>query len=76
MARKKDEALELGGIKEYVIPKALIEEFRAEPRVIMIHRPDGLWPVPPYLLKESPFFEKLFSNKEFAADYQVVIMRK
>jgi hypothetical protein len=76
MPRKKDEALELGGVKEYIIPEALIEEFRTEPRVIMIHRPDGLWPVPLHLLKESPFFEKLFSNREFASDYQVVIMRK
>lgn len=57
------------------IPRVLLEEFMKEPRIVLDVASPGYWPVPLHILKGNEYFEKLFSDPEFAKTHQVVIMK-
>jgi hypothetical protein len=60
----------------FTIPKALLDTFVREPRIVIKWRPDGLWPIPPELLLETNWMKELISDKDFTENYEVVIMKK
>lgn len=59
----------------FIMPKRLMEQFSKEPRVLIKWRPDGLWPVDPYLLRRIDW-KKLATDREFNKNFEVVIMPK
>lgn len=54
------------------IPKVLLEAFAENPRLVF-DPSAGLWPVD---LKMLPLLEKLVRDKEFTANFEIVIMPK
>jgi hypothetical protein len=64
----------MGGDVRFVIPPALLEGFSKEPHVLLKHHPAGLWPVDIRWLFESGLWKELASDKEFAQNYELVIM--
>lgn len=54
------------------IPKVLLEAFAENPRLVLKPAP-GLWPVD---LKILPLLERLVRDKEFNANFEIVIMPK
>lgn len=54
------------------IPKVLLEAFAKNPRFVLKPAP-GLWPVDPKIL---PLLERLVRDKEFNANFEIVIMPK
>lgn len=62
--------------KQFQIPKAILQEFAKNPRVIIKAHPAGLWPIGPEILRNPEFLKKLSSDPEFNKKYEVVIMQK
>ena len=57
-----------------VIPKRFLKIFLEEPRFVLDPAP-GLWPVDIKILKEG-LLEKLMTDKEFAAKFEVMVVPK
>ncbi len=62
------------GETRFTIPKAFLEAFVKEPRIILKPWP-GLWPVDARLLKTG-LLEKLLADQEFVANFDVMIVPK
>lgn len=58
------------------IPKGIIKEFMQSPRILLINRPDGIWPVPPELLNRQEFWNELMADEQFTEKFEVVIMQR
>jgi len=58
----------------FAIPKALLELFVQQPRVVIKWRPDGLWPIGPDMLRKTDLLQKLAQDKEFNEQFEVVVM--
>jgi hypothetical protein len=58
--------------RKFEIPKVFLDAFVKEPRFVLKPYP-GFWPVDINLLK-SGLMDKLLADKEFAANFEVVIM--
>ena len=58
----------------FTIPKKYAEIFAQELRIIVEPSP-GLWPVDAKLLR-SGMLEKMVNDKEFNANFEIVIMQK
>ena len=62
-----------GSEGHFRIPKAILREFQADPRVIMKLYPAGLWPIPPELLKNVEFMKTLATDAEFNKNFTVIV---
>lgn len=71
---EKVASVPLPGEVRFTIPKALLDAFAQEPRILIKWRPDGLWPIPPELLRET--FDRIVNDKEILENYDVVLMKK
>jgi hypothetical protein len=60
--------------RQVTIPKAFLEAFTQEPRIVLPPFP-GLWPVDMRLLR-SDFLEQMINDEEFNARFQVMIVPK
>jgi hypothetical protein len=56
----------------FKIPKVLLKAFAEQPRIILDPAP-GLWPVD---LRALPSLEKLARDKEFKANFEIMIVPK
>jgi len=64
----------IGGSSRVVIPKRFLEMFLKEPRFVLDPAP-GLWPVDIRILREG-MLEKLMADKQFAANFDVMVVPK
>ncbi len=57
------------------LPRQLLEAFAKHPRVVIKHRPDGIWPVNPEMMQKIDW-NKLAVDKQFTSKFEVIIMPK
>ncbi len=57
------------------LPPKLMEVFAQSPRIVIKGHPAGLWPVDPAILKKIDL-AKLIADKDFNANFEVVIMQR
>ncbi len=62
--------------KRIKLPKAILDQFQTDPRIIIKYNPAGLWPLGPEMLRNAEFMKKVASDKEFQKNFEVVIMQK
>lgn len=58
------------------LPKVLLDEFVANPRIVMKNPAPGLWPVDIRQLQNVEFIKKLAADRDFAKNFEIVIMPK
>ena len=61
--------------RHFVIPKGILEVLEEQPRFVIDPAP-GFWPIDIAILRRTDLLEKLAADKEFNANYEIVIMPK
>ena len=56
------------------VPAVFREYFAKDPRIVLKWRPDGIWPIPPELLRNQEVMQRLARDKEFNAKFEIVAM--
>lgn len=72
----KATGLPLPGEVRFTIPKVLLNIFAKDPRILIKWRPDGIFPIDPGLLQETNWLKEVINDKDFTANYEIVIMQK
>ena len=67
--------MDKGGDYRVSVPQRLMELFKDDVPFLIKYHPAGLWPIGPRLIN-SDQFQEMVKGKEFAQNFEVVIMPK